>query len=53
MVLFKKYEIPHNDGGLKHAKPTIAHLLDAELEFMLYQTGAIIRLINRVLELEI
>lgn len=49
--LFAKYEIPHNDGGLKHAKTSIVSLLDAEVEFMIYQTGAIIRLINRLLDI--
>lgn len=48
--LFAKYEIPHNDGGLKHAKTEIVSLLDAEVEFMIYQTGAIIRLINKLLD---
>lgn len=49
-TLFSKYEIPHNDGGLKHAKPAVVNLLDAEIEFMIYQTGAIIRLINKLLD---
>lgn len=49
--LFAKYEIPHNDGGLKHAKTEIVSLLDAEIEFMIYQTGAIIRLINKLLDI--
>ncbi|MBX9866578.1 MAG: hypothetical protein K2Y14_06655 [Burkholderiales bacterium] len=49
--LFAKYEIPHNDGGLKHAKTSIVSLLDAEIEFMIYQTGAIIRLINKLLDI--
>ncbi len=49
--LFAKYEIPHNDGGVKHAKTAIVSLLDAEIEFMIYQTGAIIRLINSLLDI--
>lgn len=49
-TLFSKYEIPHNEGGLKHAKPAVVNLLDAEIEFMIYQTGAIIRLINKLLD---
>lgn len=49
--IFAKYEIPHNDGGLKHAKTEIVSLLDAEIEFMIYQTGAIIRLINKLLNI--
>lgn len=51
--LFDKYEIPHNNGGLKHATATVARLMEAELEFMLYQTGAIIRFINNILNIEI
>lgn len=51
--LFKKYEIPHNEAGYKHANANVVTLVDAEFEFMLYQTGAIIRLIKNVLDADI
>ncbi len=50
--IFKKYEIPHNNGGLKHAKIEVVNLLDSELEFMIYQTGAIMRFIDKVLNID-
>ena len=50
--LFSRYEIAHNDSGVKHATPEVIQLQEAEIEFMLYQTGAIIRFLDKILNVE-
>jgi hypothetical protein len=46
--LIENYFSPHNDAGLKHARTEVIKMIDAELEFMLHQTGGIIRLFDRL-----
>lgn len=50
--LLKEYTRIHNDI-IKHPSKVIPKLVEAELEFILYQTGAIIRFINNILNIEI